>query len=60
VFRKVAPSIVRLAPAAADRALGGPGVRVVILWALAALLLAMGLGIAKRASKKMALDGGRR
>lgn len=60
VFRKVAPSIVRLAPAAADRALGGPGVKVVILWALAALLLAMGLGIAKRASKKMALDGGRR
>jgi len=61
VLRKVLPSFVRLLPQAIDRLssdLRGPG--AVLMWGLALALVAAGFGIAKRASKKVVADGGRR
>jgi hypothetical protein len=62
VLRQVAPSFLRVAPQAIAKAWGGPkGTAVVmIVWALAAMLVAAGMGIAKQQSKKLMLDGGRR
>lgn len=61
VARKVAPSFLRLAPEAAHRMWdgGSSAPRLLVTWALALALLAMGVAIAKKASKKMILDGGR-
>lgn len=61
LLQKVAPSMLRLTLLAVHRAWSGGGAPwVATMWALAAALVAMGLAIAKRASKKMLLDGGRR
>jgi hypothetical protein len=64
VVRKVAPSFFRLLPQVLARAwTGAIGPMVVVSWALAVVLVAVGVGIAKqasKASKKAALDGGRR
>jgi len=60
VVRKVAPSFVRLLPQAAARAWSGQrGAAVIVVWGLAAVLVATGFGIAKRASKRALVDGGR-
>lgn len=62
VVRDVAPALVRIAPAALSKAWSGPrGATVVMVtWMLAAALVAAGLGIAMKQSKKLAADGGRR
>ncbi len=62
VLREVGPSFVRVAPLALAKAWNGPrGTLVVmVVWALAAMLVAAGMGIAKQQSKKLLVDGGRR
>lgn len=62
VLREVAPAFLRIAPHAVAKAWGGPRGTMVVLavWTLAAMLVATGLGIAKRQSKKLIVDGGRR
>lgn len=62
VVRDVAPALVRIAPAALSKAWSGPrGATVVMVtWMLAATLVAAGLGIAMKQSKKLVTDGGRR
>lgn len=61
VLRKLLPSFVRLLPQALDRLWSGPGGSAALLvWTLSLALVAVGLGIARKASKKMIVDGGRR
>ena len=62
VLREIAPAFLRIAPHAVAKAWGGPRGTMVVLavWTLAAMLVATGLGIAKRQSKKLIVDGGRR
>jgi hypothetical protein len=61
VMRKVLPSLVRLLPQALARAWSGPGgSAAVVVWSLAVVLVIAGFAIAKRASKKMLVNGGRR
>lgn len=61
VVRKVAPSMVRLLPHAISRAWSGPvGPLSVLVWCMAGALMLTGFGIAKRASKRALVDGGRR
>lgn len=62
VLYDVAPAIVRLGPQALAKAWSGPqsSRMLPVVWALAAVLVAAGLAIASRASKKMLVDGGRR
>ncbi len=62
VLWDVAPAVVKLGPQAFMKAWSGAqSARMVpVLWALAAVLVAAGLAIASRASKKMLVDGGRR
>ena len=62
VVRDVAPALVRIAPAALSKAWSGPrGATVVMVtWMLAATLVAAGLGIAMKQSKKLVANGGRR
>ena len=61
VLRKLLPSFVRLLPQALDRLWSGPGGSAALLvWTLSLALVAVGLGIARKASKKMVVDGGRR
>jgi putative exporter of polyketide antibiotics len=60
VARKLAPSFVRLSAHALGRAWSGPvGPLSVLVWCMAIALVLMGFGIAKRASKKALVDGGR-
>ena len=62
VLTDVAPALVKLGPQAFMKAWSGSqSARMVpLVWALAAVLVAAGLAIASRASKKMFVDGGRR
>lgn len=61
VAQEMVPMFVRLLPKAAARAWSGPvGSFVGVSWVLAAALVAIGLVIAKQASKKAIWDGGRR
>lgn len=61
LLHKVLPLFVRMAPQAIERAWrGSTGHLSVVVWGLSCVLIATGLGIARRASRKMAVDGGRR
>jgi hypothetical protein len=61
VMHKVLPSLVRLLPQAIERMWSGaPGPLALLTWGLALALVAAGLGIAKKASKRVAVEGGRR
>lgn len=60
ILRKVAPSMIRLFPQALARAWSGQtAAAAVVTWTLAAVLVAAGLTIARKASKNLALNGGR-
>lgn len=61
VLRKVLPSFVRLLPQALERLWNGPtGPAALVVWGLSLALVATGFGIARKASKKVVVDGGRR
>jgi anti-sigma factor RsiW len=61
VLRKVLPSLVRLLPQALARLWSGPtGPAALVVWGLSLALVATGFGIARKASRKAIVDGGRR
>lgn len=60
VVRKVAPSMLRLLFQMIGQAWGGSAGRLsVLVWGMAVMLVVTGFGIARRASKKVLVDGGR-
>lgn len=62
VLQKVLPSLVRMLPVAIGKLWNGPttGAAAALVWSLSLALIAAGFGIAKRASKRTLMNGGRR
>ena len=62
VLQKVLPSLVRMLPVALGKLWNGPttGAAAALMWSLSLALIAAGFGIAKKASKRTLVNGGRR